>query len=251
MPDQAYSADRSLRGKLRRRLVRLVARRPARLTLTRPMLSITFDDAPQSAALVGARILEAQGVRGTYYVAAGLAGAEGPVGRYASAHEMIAAQAAGHELACHTFSHLDCGQAGAKQIIAEVERNTDTVASWGAKPMTNFAYPYGDVSLDAKQALGPRYDVLRALHAGLIRGGVDLNQAPAVGVEGSRGEAVALSWLKRAAQEKAWMLLYTHDVCDQPSPWGCTPAALETIVAAAMRLGFDIVPVVEGAKRLG
>jgi len=251
MSEDAYSADRSLRGKLRRRLVRGLARRPARLDLERPMVSFTFDDAPQSAATVGARILEAQDVRGTYYVAAGLAGAQGAVGRNATAAEMIAAQSLGHELACHTFSHLDCGQADWARIAADVDRNTEALAAWGARPATNFAYPYGDVSLDAKRALGGRYTVLRALHSGLIRTGVDLNQAPAVGIEGPGGEAKAMGWLERAARRRAWLILYTHDVADSPTPWGCTPSTLRTLVAAALRLQFDVVTVAEGAKRLG
>lgn len=246
----AYGADRSLRGKLRRRLVRLAARRPARLTLERPMVSFTFDDAPVSATQAGAQALEAHGLRGTYYVAVGLAGQKGPAGRYASAQEMMAAEAKGHELACHTFSHLDCGEADARTIGADVDLNVAALSQWGARPATNFAYPYGDVSLDAKRALGGRFDVLRALHPGMIRTGVDLNQAPAVGIEGLDGQTAALRWLQRTAATKGWLLLYTHDVVEQPSRWGCTPAALQAVIAAALALEFDIVTVAEGAKRL-
>ena len=249
--DDAYSADRSWRGKLRRRLVRRLARRPARLGLERPMVSFTFDDAAATSTVAGARALEAHGLRGTYYIAAGLAGQEGPFGRYANAEEAMAVAQAGHELACHTFSHLDCGQAAADRIGADVDDNARALTDWGAAGATNFAYPYGDVSLAAKRALGGRFSVLRALHRGLIETGCDLNQAPAVGIEGPRGEAIALRWLQRAAHRRAWLILYTHDVADRPSPWGCTPAALDVLIAAAQRLGFDIVTVAQGAKRLG
>lgn len=214
------------------------------------MLSFTFDDAPQSAVLAGARILQAHGLRGTYYVAAGLAGRKGPVGRYASAEEMLAAEAAGHELACHTFSHLDCGQASGARISADVDQNVAALNAWGARPATNFAYPYGDVCLAAKRALGGRFDLLRALHPGLIETGCDLNQAPAVGIEGEDGRAFAERWLERAARRKAWLILYTHDVDGRPSPWGSTPATLEALILAARRLEFDIVTVAEGAARL-
>ena len=76
----AYSSDRSLKGKVRRRAVRLLHRRPLTTAPPRPMLSFTFDDAPLSAVQAGAQVLEARGVRGTYYVAAGLAGQEAPMG---------------------------------------------------------------------------------------------------------------------------------------------------------------------------
>ena len=104
-----------------------------------------------------------------------------------------------------------------------MERNAAALGAWGAPAATTFAYPYGDVSLAAKMALGGRYDILRALHHGLIEAGTDLNQAPAVGIEGPDGEAIARGWIDRAVARRAWLILYTHDVVERPSPFGCTP----------------------------
>ncbi len=248
---EAHGADRSLRGKLRRRLVRLVERRPARMRLDRPMVSFTFDDAPASAMLAGARALEARGLRGTYYISAGLAGREGPMGRYATREEIRAVQSSGHEIACHTFSHLDCGGAPRAAIEADVAENQAALAGWGASPPTNFAYPYGDVSRGAKAALGARYRVLRALNHGLIENGTDLNQAPAVGVEGPDGEAIARVWLDRAIRRDAWLILFAHDVAETPSRWGCTPDALARLIDAALAACCDVVTVADGARRIG
>ncbi len=247
---EPYVADASLRGKLRRRAVRLLARRPARRSPQRPMISFSFDDAPATAVGIGAQILEGHGLRGTYFVSAGLADTHGPMGRYAGQAELMALAAKGHELACHTFSHLDCGRARAAAISADIERNRLALDEWGAPAAATFAYPYGDVSLDAKQVLQRRYGLLRGLHPGLIEAGVDLNQAPAVGVEGPDGESRARRWLWRAAERKAWLILYSHDVDDQPSPWGCTPGALAALVKLAVDGGFDVVTVAEGVRRL-
>jgi peptidoglycan/xylan/chitin deacetylase (PgdA/CDA1 family) len=249
-PVAAYSADRSLKGKLRRFAVRWVERRPARLALQRPMVSFTFDDAPTTALTVGRTALEARGVRGTYYIAVDLAGRDGPQGRYGTREEVIAAAAAGHEIACHTCSHLDCGALDGELIAADVARNDAALAGWGLPRTANFAYPFGDVSREAKRALGERFQVLRGLHSGLIEDGSDLNQAPAIGIEGPGGEAKARAWLAKAAARKAWLILYTHDVAAAPSPWGCTPEAFEGLIDAALALGFDIVTVAEGARRI-
>jgi peptidoglycan/xylan/chitin deacetylase (PgdA/CDA1 family) len=92
---------------------------------------------------------------------------------------------------------------------------------------------------------------MRALHCGVVTAGSDLNQAPAVGVEGPDGEALAMGWLQRAARRKAWLILCMHDVADTPSPYGCTAAALERLVDAALAHGFEPVTVAEGAMRLG
>ena len=250
-PVQAYSPDRSLKGKLRRRLVQWVERRPARLTTSRPMVSFSFDDAPASALSEGTAWLEAHGARGTYFISASLAGRDGPMGRYATRAEVKAAHGRGHDIACHSFSHIDCGEADSQAIAADAAKNQATLKRWGVGPSSSFAYPYGDVSLAAKKALAPRYGLLRALHHGLIERGSDLNQAPAIGIEGPDGEALGLRWLDRAADRKVWLILYTHDVAGAPSPWGCTPAALDRLILAARNSGFDIVTVAEGLTRMG
>ena len=246
-----YSPDRSLKGKLRRRVVRLQERRPARVALERPMVSFTFDDVPISGLETGGALLEARGARGTYFVCAGLADQDSRMGRYANRDELLAAQARGHEIACHTWRHLDCGSADASTIEADIARNEAALEEWGAGQASTFAYPYGDVSRGAKQVAGERFAVSRALHHGLIETGSDLNQAPAVGIEGPDGLAVGLRWLERARARKAWLILYSHDVRENPSPVGCTPAALERTIDAAVAGGFDIVTAAEGARRIG
>jgi len=248
---EAYSADRSLKGKLRRRFALLAERRPVRMALERPMISFTFDDAPVTAALEGARVLEARGLRGTYYFSTGLAGSVGPMGVYAEAEDARRLAAAGHEIACHTYSHLDCGKADARTIVGDVDRNAEGLKAWGASHTESFAYPYGDVSIPAKKALGGRFRTLRTVQAGLVEDGADANQLPAVGIEGPEGEAAALRWLDRAADRKAWLILYTHDVADEPSRWGCTPEALGHLADAALARGFEVVTAAEGARRLG
>ena len=250
-PEQAYQPDRSLKGKLRRRLVRLTHRRPLARGPQAPMVSFTFDDAPLTAAEAGARLLEARGARGVFYVSAGLAGTEGPMGRFAQPADYARLAQVGHEIACHTYSHLDCGQASGAAAEDDTARNRTALAEWGAGPVSHFAYPYGDVAAGPKAALAGRYGVLRALHHGVIEAGTDLNQAPAVGIEGPDGEAIAEHWLARAKARNAWLILYTHDVRPDPSPWGCTPEALARLIDRAQTSGMEIVTVAEGAERLG
>lgn len=251
MSQAVYSADRSLKGKLRRRLARALVRRPAHVALERPMVSFSFDDAPVSAATTGARILEDRGWRGTYFIASGLAYTDGPMGQYGAEADTLRLHQAGHEIACHTFSHLDCGKADGATVAADVDRNQAALGALGLPPSATFAYPYGDVSPAAKRALDGRYALLRALHHGVIVSGTDLNQAPAVGIEGEDGEAVAARWLDEAARLKAWLILFTHDVREPPSPFGCTPQVLERLADKAQALGFEVVTIAEGARRVG
>jgi peptidoglycan/xylan/chitin deacetylase (PgdA/CDA1 family) len=57
------------------KLVRNLPRRVRDVAPRRPIVSFTFDDVPVSALANGATILEKHGVRGTFYVAGGIAGA--------------------------------------------------------------------------------------------------------------------------------------------------------------------------------
>ncbi len=236
---QPYNADASLFGKVRRRAVRMMHRRAARLSHDGPVVSFTFDDVPISGAETGAAILEAAGARGTWYVCAGLFDQPGDMGRYANRDEVARLAEAGHEIACHTHSHLDCGIADEAAIGADADRNADELAGFAPRPR-HFAYPYGEVSPQAKKALKGRYGSLRAVHSGMVVSGSDLNQLPAVGIEGEDGEAEAMRWIDRAVANNAWVILYTHDVRDDPSKYGCTPAALERLVAHAKARGAAI-----------
>jgi len=243
-------ADRSLRGKLRRRLARLAVRHAATVAPQRPMVSFCFDDAPESAALAGAGILEDRGLSGTYFISMGLAGRTGPMGPNADAALIGRLLVAGHEIGCHTFSHINCGEAPPEVLADEVDQNLQALQRLGAPEPVTFAYPYGEVSARAKAAFGRRFGLSRALHHGLIGQGSDLNQAPAVGIEGPSGEAVARHWLERALAECGWLILYTHDVQPNPSPWGCTPEALARLADAALAGGAEVVTAAEGYRRV-
>jgi peptidoglycan/xylan/chitin deacetylase (PgdA/CDA1 family) len=214
------------------------------------MVSFTFDDVLASAATCGAALLERYGARGTFFAASSFTGNHGLMGPFATDQQLCSLDYRGHELACHTWSHLNCGLAGADALAADCDRNAKHFAAAGLPQPRNFSYPFGDISSAAKQSLGSRFKLLRALHPGVITSGTDLNQAPAVGIEGPQGEARAEQWLLQAAVQKGWLILYTHDVAEDCSQFGCTPAALEHLLEAARLLGFDIVTVAEGARRL-
>ncbi|WP_140985052.1 polysaccharide deacetylase family protein [Asticcacaulis tiandongensis] len=247
----AYSADRSLYGKLRRRASKLMHRKPAQLSgLERPLLTFSFDDAPLTAATTGADILEAHGFKATYYISAGLMGQDSHFGPYADAAHIKALNDRGHEIACHTLLHIDCGRASASEIALSTDENQKLIQSLDIKSSDTFAYPYGDVSPQAKKVLKTRYTASRALHHGLITTGTDLNQTPAVGIEGDNGKTLALDWMHRAINApQSWLVLYTHDVRENPSPWGCTPDTLRELAVTAERLGFEVVTYTQGAHR--
>lgn len=249
--DGAHRADGSLRGKLRRRLVRFAHRRLAPRGAPRPMLSLSFDDAPASALRDGAAILEARNARATYFVCAGLDGLTGPLGDYGARADVARAHAAGHEIGCHTFSHMDVGAAPADAVETDLARNRAALAAWGVPEPETFAYPFGDVGFASKAVAAGRFRLARGLHHGIIGRGADLAQTPAVGVEGDEGEALAHTWMDRlVARPGGWLILFSHGVEAAASPFGMSRDALIGVVDRAQAQGVEIVTVAQGAKRL-
>jgi peptidoglycan/xylan/chitin deacetylase (PgdA/CDA1 family) len=243
--------DRTVLGKLRREAARVLSRRPLPHPIVGPMVSFSFDDVPLSAATAGAAILEEAGARGTFYVCGGFASGEaGDNGPYADWATLVALAARGHEIGCHTYGHRNCAQAGPGQAQAEARRNQAAFVDNGLPRPVTFAFPFGDVSPRAKTALSSDYQMLRATWPGLLRQGGDLDAAPAVAIEGASAFDTARTWLERAAAERAWLILYSHDVSQTPSPFGCTPQSLARAVRLAAELDVPIVTVAEGLRSL-
>ena len=69
---------------------------------------------------------------------------------------------------------------------------------------------------------------MRGVHPGVNVGRVDLAQLNTVSLE-SRcwDEARIEAAIQRVQHDNGWLVLYTHDVSETPSPYGSTPRMLD------------------------
>jgi peptidoglycan/xylan/chitin deacetylase (PgdA/CDA1 family) len=241
----------SIASHIARRIGHLRRVRPVNIAYTGGAVSFSFDDFPKSALATGGAILEKYGLRGTYYAALGLAGSTGNVGPIAELAEMREAHQRGHELACHTYSHLDCSVASAAEILAEIRRNAEAMAALidGFAP-SNFAYPFGRYLSPAKRLVAPRFDSCRGTSDGINHRGTDLADLRATRVYAPLFDENAMRRLiDRACKLGGWLIFYTHDVTDTPSRFGCTPRQWESIVAYAAERAA-VLPVCEVLARV-
>jgi peptidoglycan/xylan/chitin deacetylase (PgdA/CDA1 family) len=241
------------RRRVRDRFCRFVERRPYRLANARPIVSFSFDDFPRSALTVGGAILERYGVRGTFYASAGRAGGEGLHGPHFTRDDLRVALAAGHEVACHTYNHVNVALLAEGEILDELARNQQAVASiLGEYRMVNFAYPYGRVSPSAKRCVGARFLTCRGVVSGINRGMVDLALLKAHALSSHPPSlAAATRLIGDNARRGGWLILFTHEIAGSPSPYGCTPGDFERVVSLATASGAQVMPVRVALEHVG
>lgn len=231
------------------RLARNVKLRAFDTKLEAPVVSFTFDDFPRSALTEGGRTLRERGWAGTYFAAGGFCGRTVDGLDYFDRNDLIQAAEDGHEIACHTFGHLRLPETRPEAIEADLERNAAFMAE--ALPdhrLSSFAYPYGDLDLGRKARVARRFPVCRGIWPGINAGRMDFAQLKAVPLERRSLDGLDVeTWLDRAEAERGWLIFFTHDVSDDPSPYGCPLKTFETVADAVARRGLRVMPVKNAA----
>jgi peptidoglycan/xylan/chitin deacetylase (PgdA/CDA1 family) len=222
------------------------------LRFAEPVLSISFDDFPASAADAGARVLERHGAHGTFYASSGLEGRDGPCGVNFSAQDIARLASGGHEIGCHSSQHADCARRDIFSNLEDLARNRDQLVKMGAPPPSAHAYPYGETSPELKESLPPRFLSARGVLPGHNVGRADLAQLHAYPLFGAGALERMRTALRLGAKRNAWLIGFTHDVSDAPSPYGTKPNDLDELLRAAHALGYVILPVTAAlVRRLG
>lgn len=240
-----YQPAGGLFGKVRRLAARAGIRRPLQTDFSAPVVSFTFDDFPRSAALNGAPMLERRGWNATWYTAMGFLGTTTHLGEMMEPADIEALSARGHEIACHTYAHLDASHCDPAVFADDCERNCAELMDLGIlRPRTSFAFPYGEASPGTKSALQGRYGAMRGVRYGINRKGDDLNLLKAVALDGGKaGLEKALRAVHEVDQAPGWLIFYGHDVRENPSEWGCTPDFLATVCEAVAALDLPVLTV--------
>jgi peptidoglycan/xylan/chitin deacetylase (PgdA/CDA1 family) len=215
------------------------------MALERGALSITFDDFPQSAWRVGGKVLAEHSVRASYYVCGGLMGRVYRDLPHFDVEDLKEVHAAGHEIGCHTFDHLSVLREPAARIDASLMRNRDFIATHLPDcRLRTFAYPFGEVSLSGKRRLARRFEACRGIVPRLNGPAAELTLLAAVPMEERQRDNFDVARLiAEAAAERRWLIVFTHDVSERPSPYGCRPEELGRLVVAAKNAGLMIAPV--------
>jgi len=241
---------RSRLGAARRQVLGSLYRRTASLGNCGPIVSFTFDDFPRSACTAGGPILERFGARGTFYAAYGLMNTRNELGEQFRAQDLDSLLEKGHELASHTFSHISCCSVSCATFREDVEKGRKAIEEMAGS--ANFAYPFGHVTLQTKRALAMSLTSARSIVPGFNGPEIDLNLLRANSLYGDlNGARHAEELIAENSKRKTWLIFYTHDVQRTPSPFGCTPALLESVVSCAARSRCRVLTVREALTEAG
>jgi peptidoglycan/xylan/chitin deacetylase (PgdA/CDA1 family) len=222
------------------------------ITATRPIVSFTFDDVPVSALANGAPLLEAHGVRGTFYASGGLAGRREDERTLMSAEDYATLAARGHEIGCHTFAHPKVARRTPGRLADDLERNAHYLAGVpGGVVARNFAFPYGLAAPQARRTLARRFRSCRGGHHGINRRLIDRLYLRAVEIRRDTPFDLLTAWIDDLIRDLGWLIFFTHDVTANPPLFGCTPDALEGVVTTAQRRGCTILTVDAALDALG
>jgi peptidoglycan/xylan/chitin deacetylase (PgdA/CDA1 family) len=232
-----------------RRFQRWLARRNPKTMLRlqgqQGVVSFCFDDAPLSACTQGAAILNEFGVKGTYYIASGLTDRieQGHLCHSVKDLEQLLAQ--GHHLGCHTHSHTPCTQVSPDQFKKDLQKNAQFLTQLGVPSNDrHFSFPLGEFDHPSKQIASQFFASTRTCDSGIHVQYADLSMLKANSLYSSTFDAAYFkSLIEQTHAQKAWLIIYTHDVDESPSQWGCTPALLRQIVQQSLQAGCRVLPI--------
>jgi peptidoglycan/xylan/chitin deacetylase (PgdA/CDA1 family) len=248
----ARLADR-VHGRIQRSAARHLSKRAFRISAHEPLISFTFDDFPRSALHTGGSILTRYGARGTYFASFGLMGTTAPTGPIFVPEDLELLVQQRHELGCHTYAHNDSWSTRPGEFERSVMQNREALGRMlaGASFKT-LAYPISPPRPATKRAMARYFACCRGGGRRINSGTVDLAHLSAFFMEQFRDTPGALERvIDQNLDTRGWLIFATHDVCDTPTPYGCTPEFFESVVRHAIHSGARVLPVIEALESLG
>jgi peptidoglycan/xylan/chitin deacetylase (PgdA/CDA1 family) len=175
---------------------------------------------------------------------------ETPTGRMFTREDLDELVCEQHEVACHTYDHCDAWVTTPAVFESSIRRNQEALASLlpNIRAVT-LSYPVSYPRPGTKRRVQKHFAAARGGGQTYNAGRVDFNYLSAFFLEQSRHD---LNGIRRvidaAAAAPAWLIFATHDVCDSPTRFGCTPQLFGRVVDYALKSGARILPVGEALQ---
>jgi peptidoglycan/xylan/chitin deacetylase (PgdA/CDA1 family) len=221
-------------------------------------VSLTFDDGYYSAYSKGIPILDAAGIKSTFYIITTSVG--DTVDGYVTQSQIQAMYKNLHEIGNHTRTHPLLSTVSPTQLSSETTGAQQDLQAWGYKS-TTFAYPYDDYGGSSTSA------VVAAVKASGVRGARDsdyggynnsstfpllLDSMPSEYDLGTDNVATVTGWIQQAVANKMWVIILWHRVDETdpntgaPNPISVPSTVIQGVVNYIVQNGVHVVTDSEG-----
>jgi peptidoglycan/xylan/chitin deacetylase (PgdA/CDA1 family) len=216
-------------------------------------ISFTFDDVPNSAFLNAQPILDQHELKATFYLALSFLDLDDQNENLYSKDDITKCFSNGHELGCHTYSHIHFYQNSNSNFVERnIQTNQEKLNELGIQEtFQNFSYPYGEQTKKSKKVVSGKFNTARSIDHGINRGKVDLHNLKAVKLyEGLHATERIFTILEDLDKTGGWLIFYTHDVQSNYSKYGCSPEYFERIVQKCKEFDIDVKTIKDGLNNL-
>jgi len=209
---------------------------------TRPLVSITFDDALANQYSAGLPVLDKYGAKGTYYILTGELGQPGSMDNA----QIQTMYTDGQEIAAHTVTHPHMPTLTVAQMDQELSDPKILLQGLvGVAAAQNFATPYGEYNSTVITEIQKYYRSHRSTDEGYnSKDNFDIWNIKVQNILDSTTPAQVAAWVAQAQADKTWLVLVYHGVQSDPTAgvedYSVTPENLDAEIAAIKASGVTI-----------
>lgn len=177
--------------------------------LSKPFISIAFDDIYASAANEGASELEKRGFRGSFYIVKNFT--ENTNNKYADTDMINSLIKSGHEIGSHSESHKFLSKLNSEDVEKDFKENISFLSTLGVKDV-GMAYPYGDFSEIVENQSKKVHQYTRTSLFGLNDKSLDVNRLKIIPITSESNTEKLKQIIDDTERNSVWCILLFHDL---------------------------------------
>jgi peptidoglycan/xylan/chitin deacetylase (PgdA/CDA1 family) len=207
--------------------------KPGPLRWDKPLVSITFDDGWQSVYDRALPLLNQHGFRSTQYLNA--SSIETP--NFMTAAEVRQLHEAGHEIAAHSYEHVDLTSIGVDRLDEQLRKSEEALAAAGLGTQ-DLAPPFGRSDPQVDWYASKYFDILRGTDDGInTRQNLDPHDLLVLYVTDETTTNAVAEALAQTSRVNGWLILVYHQIATPES----TGTQENTIVADRSTITRDVL----------
>lgn len=231
--------------------------KPGPLRWDQPMVSITFDDGWESVYDHALPLLAQHGFPSTQYV--NPSSIETP--NFMKAADLQQMRQAGHEIAAHSYEHVDLTSIGAERLHEEMRKNDEALSAAGLGT-DSLATPYGRSDPQVDFYASKYFDIVRGTEQGInTRQSLEPRDLKVFYVTDETTPDTLSTALAETSRANGWLILVYHQIAtpDSTGTQKTTIAADQStitsdVLAAQLQLidesGIEVQPVTQAFTQL-